>query len=619
MSAPLLEVQGLSVVSGQHAIVSDVTLALGAGESLGLAGESGCGKSTVALSIMRMLAPGLSISDGSITLRPPGADEVRIQRRTERGMELVRGSQIGLVMQGALNALDPIQRIDRQFAEVVLTHDPGVSASELVRWRDELMDMVGLAIAKARSYPHELSGGQRQRFMIVMALAARPQLLIADEPTTAVDAMLQAQILELLGRLRSELGVAMLMISHDLGVLARACERLAVMYAGRLVETGPTAEVLDNPQHPYTRMLLQARPSVRGPRSLPAPIAGAPPRPESPVAGCSFAPRCPHAVERCSVVPALTERQPGRATACHFAGQLATADAASGGGDVVAAPARTHGEHTPDGPLLAELRDVHVHFTPRRRAAGGAVRALDGVSLALRRGEILGVVGESGSGKSTLARTLLGLVKPTTGTLEIDGRPRSSRADLRDMRRIVQMVFQDPYDTLDPRDTVATIVREPLIVHGVAPETHDGRVRSALRRAGLEPSDELLERRPRELSGGQRQRVAIAAALALDPAGLICDEPLSMLDVSIQAQILATLAELRDRQDIGVLLITHDLGLAWALCDRVAVMHLGQIVEQGATEQVLRDPRHPYTQALLAAVVEVDGAPSAARQTPQGG
>ena len=604
MTAPLLSVVGLSVVAGEHAIVSDVSLALGAGEALGIAGESGCGKSTVALSIMRMLAPGLRIGAGSITLRPPGADEIRIDRRTERGMELVRGSQIGLVMQGALNALDPIQRIDRQFAEVVVAHDPGASASQVVRWRDELMDMVGLPIERARSYPHELSGGQRQRFMLVMALAARPQLLIADEPTTAVDTMLQAQILELLGRLRAELGLAMLMISHDLGVLAQACERLAVMYAGRLVETGPTELVLGDPQHPYTRMLLRARPSVHGPRSLPAAIPGAPPRPESPLSGCSFAPRCPHAVERCSVAPALIERQPGRVAACHRVGELgAVAPAARG--EAAVAVAASAGGRVRDDPLLAELRDVHVHYAARRRRGSSAVRALDGVSLSLRRGEILGVVGESGSGKSTLARTLLGLVQPTTGTLEIDGRPRSSRADLRDMRRIVQMVFQDPYDTLDPHDTVRTIVREPLVVHGVAPAEHDARMRTALERAGLEPDGALLDRRPRELSGGQRQRVAIAAALALGPAGLICDEPVSMLDVSIQAQILETLAELRSGQDIGVLLITHDLGLAWALCDRVAVMYLGQIVEQGATEQVLRDPSHPYTQALLAAVPEV--------------
>jgi peptide/nickel transport system ATP-binding protein len=318
MSA-LLEISGLQVHHRGNPIVAGVDLTVAPGEALGLAGESGCGKTTTALAIMKLLPPAL-VPSGSITLYPPGADEpVRIDRRTERGMQLVRWRHVSLVFQGAMNALDPVQRIDRQIGEAIRLHEPGVRGAPLRARISELLATVGLAVGHGRAYPHQLSGGQRQRAMIALALACRPALVIADEPTTALDVIMQAQVLELLARLRRELGLALIMISHDLAVLAETCDRLAVMYAGRIVESGPAAAVFGAPQHPYTKRLLDSLPSIGGTRGAADPIPGAPPDPADAPEGCSFRTRCPYAHERCLVDPPLIEVRPGQSSACHFA------------------------------------------------------------------------------------------------------------------------------------------------------------------------------------------------------------------------------------------------------------------------------------------------------------
>jgi peptide/nickel transport system ATP-binding protein len=316
--SPLLEVSGLTVRHRGDPIVDGVDLALEPGEALGLAGESGCGKSTTALSLMRLLPPAL-VQEGTIVLNPPGVDTINIDRRTERGMQLVRWRHVSLVFQGAMNSLDPVQRVERQIGSAIRLHEPGAKSADVKARVIDLLGTVGLPARVGRSYAHQLSGGQRQRVMIALALACRPSLVIADEPTTALDVVMQAQILELLERLRAELGLALILISHDLSVLAETCDRIAVMYAGRIVETGPVDAVFSAPQHPYTKRLLESLPVIGGSRSLAVPIPGGPPDPADAPSGCSFRPRCPYAAERCEQEPALREVVPGQSAACHFA------------------------------------------------------------------------------------------------------------------------------------------------------------------------------------------------------------------------------------------------------------------------------------------------------------
>jgi len=478
---------------------------------------------------MRLLPPSLK-QTGTVTLRPPKASkQVNIGRRTETGMQLVRWRHVSLVFQGAMNSLNPVRRIGPQIEEAIRLHErvdgKGVDARV-----EELLGTVGLNAGVARRYAHQLSGGQRQRAMIALALACNPPLVIADEPTTALDVVTQAQVLQLLEHLREQLGLALILISHDLGVLAETCDRIAIMNEGKIVEIGTTAAVFDTPQDPYTRKLLDAIPVIGSGSGEEATATAVGPRP------------------------------------------------------------------TAETPLM-EVSDLRVEFETR----AGVARAVDGVSLDWQPGEILGIVGESGCGKSTLARTMMGLQEPAAGTVELEGEPLSGKREMQAMRRRVQMVFQDPYQTLNPRQRVGTIVTEPLKVQGVAAEEQEGRVRRALGDVGLDP-DTYLDRYPHQISGGQRQRVSIAAALVLEPEGLICDEPVSMLDTSVRTQILDVLTDLQRSRGLALIFITHDLSLAWSLCDRIAVMYMGRIVEQGEAADVIERPQHPYTQALVTAV-----------------
>ena len=528
-------------------------------------------------------------------------------------LRAVRWTQASIVFQGAMHALNPVQRIGDQIAEPVILHGQANEREAGVR-AGALLEQVGLPARRLKDYPHELSGGQRQRVMIAMALACTPSLIIADEPTTALDVMVQAQVLRLLKELQNELGLAMIFITHDLSVLVETCDRLSIMYAGRIVEEGPSQDVFSDAKHPYTRALAAAFPAIGDLRFRRAPsgLPGDPPYPSDLPAGCTFHPRCPEAFERCPTIdPRLYDvsaRRSGRLSPDRRSprdGGCSCARPRSGVSDLAVQAAPTQ-----PAPIL-DVTDIHVSFTGRLGLGAGLfgkkaamARAVDGVSLQLQKGEILALAGESGCGKTTTARAIMGLERPQRGEITYLGAPIWK--DLRAYRRKVQMVFQDPTGALNPRQSIYESVAEGLRIHRVAGEERD-QVAQALSNAGLRPPERFFLRYPHELSGGQRQRVVIAGALVLEPDMIVADEPVSNLDASVRGEILALLMDLRKRLGLTILVVTHDLGLAWTIADRVAVMYLGRIVEIGPTEQVLLSPRHPYTKALLDVVPEAGG------------
>ncbi|GGU13994.1 nickel ABC transporter ATP-binding protein NikE [Lentzea flava] len=507
----MLELRNLSVHYGHKRVVGDVNLTLAPGQTLGLAGESGSGKSTVAMSVLRLL-PRTARVEGEILL---DGDDVRTMSWGR--LRAVRWASASIVFQGAMHSLNPVRRVGDQIAEPMRLHGTPGSVREL-------LEQVELSAQKARAYPHELSGGQRQRVMIAMALACGPRLVIADEPTTALDVVVQAQVLSVLTRLVAEQDLGLLMISHDLSVLAQTCDELAVMHRGELVERGATREVIANPRHPHTAALTAAFP-------------------------------------------------------------------------VIGDPAHRWAEQAPQPEPLLRVRDLVVDY--------GRTRAVDGVDLTVGHGEIVALVGQSGSGKTTLARTIMGLRKPSSGRVIFDGAPVPVKgAALKAFRRQVQLVLQDPASALNPRHTVRDAVAEGLRVHGIRGD-EESLVSAAVERAELRPAELYLDSLPHELSGGQQQRVVIAGALVLQPRLLVADEPVASLDASVRGEIVALLLKLRHELGLASLIITHDLGLAWQIADRVAVMHQGKIVEQGSVEQVLLNPTHDYTRALLRAVPQV--------------
>ncbi|MFF2954803.1 dipeptide ABC transporter ATP-binding protein [Kitasatospora sp. NPDC057965] len=592
-ASPLLEVAGLRVEAGPHQVVHGVDFTIRPGEILGLVGESGSGKTLTALAVNRMLPPGCRTTAG--TVRLDGTDLLTLPGPAVRA---VRGRRIGMVFQDPLAYLNPRMPIGRQLAEAALVH--GASRTDARARALELLDLVGIPepARRYRDRPHEFSGGMRQRVLIAMAMVNRPDLLIADEPTTALDPTTQAGILDLLVRLRDETGTAVLLITHDLGVVARSCDTVQVMYAGRIAERAPVERLLAEPRHRYTAGLLAAVPRLDGPRGLPlAVIGGRPPAAGEPLPGCAFAPRCAAAVERCG------QEAPGWATesgtggergyACHV--PVAPGEAAPAAPEVpeaLAEPAvSTKAVPAAEPVLVAE--NLTVRYGRRRRGAP----ALDGVGLTAAAGRAVGVIGESGSGKSTLARALLGLLRPSSGTVRVGGRSweGATAAEERALRRRVQFVFQDPYASLSPRMTVREALAEPLLAHGLPL----GRIEELVELVGL-PA-ELLDALPHRLSGGQRQRVAVARALAVGPEVLVADEPTSALDVSVQAQILNLLLDLRHRTGVGLVFISHDLALVRHLCDEVLVMRHGRVVEQAPTERLFTAPENPYTRELLAA------------------
>src|SRR5581483_2216935 len=584
----VLEVQGLRTVldtsGGVVRAVDGVSFDLAKGECFALVGESGCGKSMTALSLVRLLPEAGRIVDGHV-----GLDRVDLLALPEAAMRAVRGKRVAMIFQEPATALNPVLTVGRQVVEVIERHSAlsGEAAREKAL---ALLAAVGIPEPGRRfeEYPFQLSGGQKQRVMIAGALAVEPEVLIADEPTTALDVTIQAQILDLLARLQAERGMALLLITHDLGIVARMAHRVAVMYAGQIVELAGREAFFRAPQHPYSQKLFAALPSPQRRAGELAVIRGQVPALTRAFRECRFAECCDFVFERCR----LREEGP--------AGPRAPGAAGEGRDE---APA--------EGGVLLEVKELKVHFPVRRgllRRTVGSVRAVDGVSLELRRGRTLALVGESGCGKTTTGKAILQLIRPSAGAVLFRGQDLAakSRTELRPLRSAMQIIFQDPYSSLNPRMRVAEILLEGMRSLGVGADDtqRKSRLEESLGEVGL-PADSL-ERYPHEFFGGQRQRIAIARALAVNPELIVCDEPTSALDVSVQAQILNLLRGLQRRLGIAYLFITHNIAVVDYLAHEVAVMREGRILERGSVDDVLRRPQHPYTRELLAAVPAVD-------------
>jgi len=577
--------------------VGGVSLTVAAGETFALVGESGSGKSVSMLAVMGLLATPPAVVSGSVRLR--GRELLGM---SGRGMNRFRGRDMAMVFQEPMSSLNPVHRVGRQIGESLRIHR-GVARSEARRQAIRLLDRVGIPSAATRvdDYPHEFSGGMRQRAMIAMALACDPKLIIADEPTTALDVTVQAQIVDLVRQLQAEYRLAVAWITHDLGVVAEIADRVAVMYAGRILETGQASDLYRATRHPYTSGLLRSIPRLdRSVTTRLAEIPGAPVRVVSELAACPFDDRCPMAADGCQ--DALPELEAvgaeGHRPACIHHHQMGSASSpwpegtAAGRQDSAAQP----------GDVVVSIRDLRVHFPiirGMRESRKRAIRAVDGVSLDVVRGKTLGIVGESGCGKTTLGRAMVALVRPTEGTIEINGEPINHRSGRH--RKVVQMIFQDPFSAMNPGMRVSDVIAEPLRIHRLADtDAIRDRVTELLIQVGLPP--DAGTRYPHEFSGGQRQRIAVARALAADPEVVVCDEPVSSLDVSVQAQVINLLADLQARTGMAWVCIAHDLAVVRHVSHEVGVMYLGEIVEKAPRDQLYEDPLHPYTKALLEAV-----------------
>ena len=629
----LLEVEDLKTQirlrRGTVHAVDGLSFELESGETLGIVGESGCGKTMAAMSIMRLLPRGGFIAGGEIRLE--GRDLAKISPAELRG---VRGNEVGMVFQDPMNSLNPTMMIGKQIAEVVTTHRD-VSKAQALNRAAEVLDLVGLPRPKERlkDYPHQLSGGLRQRVMIAMALACDPKLLIADEPTTALDVTIQEQILSLLDRIKRELGMGIILITHDMGVIAGRADRVLVMYAGRKVETAETVELFKNVRHPYTEALLASIPQLDQDRSQELySIPGLPPDLRRPPLACRFAARCAFATEQCRTHdPPLGGDDPNHPFACFHPRASSIIEMSDLGAELIAkaeqnkalmasfgrelellgtaeepamAPAAETNGHAE---FILEFRDVTKEFPVTAgavlRRKIGALHAVTDVQLGIRPGETFGLVGESGCGKTTLGRMGVGLETPTSGQVLFDGTDLGSvkGARFRSMRRDLQFMFQDPYASLDPRMRVKEIISEPLDIAGIGTSKERvEKVRSLLDEVGL--SYDVMDRYPHEFSGGQRQRLGLARALTLSPKVIIADEPVSALDVSIRSQILNLMKRLQATHGVTYVVISHDLSVVKYLADRIGVMYLGKLVEIGSGNDIYDRPAHPYTAGLLDAI-----------------
>ncbi|GAB3454316.1 ABC transporter ATP-binding protein [Streptomonospora sediminis] len=611
--APVLEVRDLEVTFPGARGNADVTAVRGVsyevrrGEILGIVGESGSGKSVSSMAAMGLL-PDYARVSGSIRLH--GEELLGLG---DRAMSRKRGQAISMVFQDPLSGLTPVYTVGDQVAEAVRVHNPQMARAAAEKRAVELLTLVGIPDAQRRhrSFPHEFSGGMRQRVMIAIAIANDPDVIICDEPTTALDVTIQAQILEVLKTAQRETGAAIMMITHDLGVVAGLVDRVQVMYAGRLVETGRVDDVYYRTRMPYTMGLLGSVPRLDQDEKTPLiPIKGTPPSLTDMPPGCPFAPRCPIAVSACdSAEPPLENAGgEGHRAACIRAGEIEanswTAHDVYPVTEIEESPvARVPRE---DRDVVLRVEDLAKHHPLMRGALFkrrvGTVYAVDGLSFDIREGETLGLVGESGCGKSSTLMEILSLEKPQQGSVELLGKEsgKAGRRERMDVRRDVQVVFQDPMSSLDPRMRVFEIVAEPLRTHGHPKEQVRSRVMELMDLVGLDPS--AVTRTPAEFSGGQRQRIGIARALALEPRLLVLDEPVSALDVSIQAGVINLLEELKARLGLSYLFVAHDLSVVRHIADRVAVMYLGKIVEIGDVQSIYQRPTHPYTKALLSAI-----------------
>lgn len=577
--------------------VDGVDFELAPGECVVLLGESGCGKSVTALALMRLLPDGLELAGGQARLG--GTDLFALP---EQDMRRVRGGRLAMIFQEPMLSLNPVLTIGQQIGEALEAHRRP-TAEQAAAETSRLLQAVGLEARHGTSYPFQLSGGQRQRALIATMLAGEPELLIADEPTTALDVTVQAQILRLLKQLRSERGMGLLLITHDLDVARDMADRVVVMYAGQVVEVASREALYARPFHPYTRKLFSVLPSAHQRHERLEHIPGSVPPLGTVFTGCRFAERCALAWERCHAeAPDLQTLDDGHAARCHLVSASRPENAAGAG-----CPPET-GRKTAEVEQVAaellEVTDLAVHFPIRKgllRRTVGQVKAVDGVSLSLKRGETLALVGESGCGKTTLAKAVLRLIEPTSGSVRLEGTAldRLDGNALRAARASMQIVFQDPFASLNPRMRVGEILEEGL--RSLRPELPRGHradvVAGLLEKVGLGRDAAL--RYPHAFSGGQRQRIAIARALAVEPRLLICDEPTSALDVSVQAQILSLLQDLQAGHGLGYLFITHNLPVVGYLAHRVAVMYRGRIVEEGVAQDLMGRPLHPYTKLLL--------------------
>jgi peptide/nickel transport system ATP-binding protein len=597
----VLEIDGLRTFikrrTGVVRAVDGVSFSVEPGETVGLVGESGCGKTMTGLSIMRLLPGGGFIADGAI--RFGGTDLAALN---EPAMRKVRGNEIGIVFQDPMTSLNPTMTIGHQIAEVVREHRD-VSKAEAMARAEEVLALVGMPRPAERLayYPHQLSGGLRQRVMIGIALACEPKLLIADEPTTALDVTIQDQILTLLDDLKERLGMAVLLITHDMGVIAGRADRVMVMYAGKIVEKASTGPLFGHTRHPYTGALLASIPRLDQPvtHRLYA-IPGLPPDLADPPPGCRFAPRCRFADEECiASEPVLGGPDLEHPYACfHPIGP----DSAAVPTEVVDRHVVADGSGADKNLLVLDhaVKEFPVTSGALMRRAVGSVKAVSDVTLTIRRGETLGLVGESGCGKTTVGRMIVALERPTSGRVLFEGQDLGSLsgAHLRQVRKDLQLMFQDPYASLDPRMRVGSILREPLQIQGLGSVAEQrARVADLLREVGLSPrSTELY---PHEFSGGQRQRIGLARALALSPKLIVADEPVSALDVSIRSQILNLMRRLQAAHGLTYVVISHDLSVIRYLADQVGVMYLGKLVEVGNIVDIYERPAHPYTHGLL--------------------
>ncbi len=616
MSA-LLKVTGLTTLirSGAAPLraVDGISFDIAAGETFALVGESGCGKSMTALSIMRLLPEAGEIAGGVVEL----AGE-NLLALPESRMRDVRGRRVAMIFQEPGLSLNPVMTVGAQIAEAVTRHTAQTGAAVEARVL-ELLDAVRMPDARRRmsEYPFQMSGGMKQRVMIAIALACDPDLLIADEPTTALDVTVQAQVLELLRELQRSRGMAMLLITHDLGVVAQMAQQVAVMYAGEIIETASVAAFFAGPAHPYSRKLFESLPDRVGRGKPLAAIRGTVPALTRQFTGCRFAERCDSVLAHCAdTIPQWAAVRDGQRAKCHLYGS----DERPPGGLLPGRAAEP--QEAPRSSLLTpqssilKVEDLQVHFPVRKgllQRVTGQVKAVDGVSLEIAPGRTLGLVGESGCGKTTVGKGLLRLVPPTGGRVLFDGVDLLSlnRSALHDRRRHAQIIFQDPYASLNPRVRIGDALEEGMLALGVGATAEERAIRidALLVEVGLAP--DVKGRYPHEFSGGQRQRIAIARALSVEPQLIVCDEPTSALDVSVQAQILNLLKRLQRDKGLAYLFISHNMAVVEYMADEVAVMYLGRIVERGAVADVLRTPKHPYTQALLSAVPVAD--PQAAR------
>ncbi|SDN31315.1 peptide/nickel transport system ATP-binding protein [Halogranum gelatinilyticum] len=620
-SSPLLEVRNLRTQfrteNGTVVAANDVSFSLDAGETMGLVGESGAGKSVTARSLLQLIDSPGEIAGGEVIF-----EGENLLDYSEKQIQRVRGNKIALVPQDPMSSLNPVLTVGEQIIETIVHHQ-GMEREEARTQAIEAMTEVGIPDAAERvdDYPHEFSGGMRQRVLIAIGLSCEPDLIIADEPTTALDVTTQAKILDLLNELQEEKGMGILMITHNLGVVAQTCDTVGVMYAGNLVETAEMHELFRRPQHPYTRGLIDSIPQTDTAYDELPTLAGSMPDLEELPTGCNFAPRCEHAIEECRTGgdPALEPAGDGSSrAACIRSDELDLSQ-----GYVPDDIEREAKAVDRSGQPLFEVRNLEKYFPAGdgvfgnlsiTRGNGGLpklerreVKAVDGISFDIYEGETVGLVGESGCGKSTVARTALKLLEPTGGEVYFDGQPMHEMGDseVRSLRREMQMVFQDPHSSLNPRKTVGQIIGRAMEKHNIATgEEKRERVGDLLERVGLSAS--AAKKYPHEFSGGQQQRIAIAHALAVEPKLIVCDEPVSALDVSVQAQILNLLNEIQDEFGISYLFISHNIGVVRHICDRLAVMYLGKIVEFGTIDQVFDTPFHPYTESLLSAVPHAD-------------